>query len=229
MNYLPNAKGGPAPLLPNPGQLTSGATGALMALCMVISVSGVITSKVSDEICSQNILGYMSVNGTVCLIISILFLHISMLRYGTDREWLVISILLVILSAGHAMVCGWGAMVIVQGSNILGVQQCFTCVDSSGTARSSSTACVVGDTCLASSYQTIYLESACPGWNGNDGNISIDCGLAFVCSYEGPYTFAMGASVLAFTLAGTLWTNYVIYCKILVSLIARVIRLYRSK
>lgn len=229
MNYLPNAKGGPAPLLPNPGQLMSGSTGALLSLCMIVSVSGVITNKVADETCSQNILGFMSVNGSVCLIFAILFLHISMLRYGSDREWFVICVLLIILSLGQAMICAWGAMLIVKSSTILGVEQCFTCVDSTGVTRSSTSACVTGDTCLQSSYKTIYYESSCPGWNGNDGNISIDCELAFICAYEGPYTFALGATVLAVTAAAAVWTNYVIYCRMLVSLVARVIRLYRLK
>jgi len=225
MNYIQNAKGGPAPLFPNPAKFASGATGVLKAVCLIVSIVGVIVNKAIGETCVANLVGFMAINCLVCLAFSILFLHVAMQRFASDREWLIVNMIFILFSISEAMVCAWGVTLCVLSSASLGVSQCFDCLDTTGATVASTAVCASTYSCLESSRLTIYSETACPGWGSSSGNTSIECELLFLCSNEGPYTYAMGITVVAVTLAVALWSNYLIYCHFLVSLVTRLLSL----
>jgi hypothetical protein len=207
--------GGPAPLFENPAQVQAGLMSLLMAFLMLLSVIAVTVNKMTEETCIENLLGFFSAVASFSFLSAIVFLHVAMTRLGSDSQWLRLNFLMGLLTYAVAMTGAWGAILLTQSSSIYGVKQCFQCIDpATGAARAASDPCVETDSCDTTSYKSIKTASDCPG-TSNGGNPYIDCEIDFLCEYQAPKTFAMGAVLTSFTLLFSIIMSYISFVKFL--------------
>ncbi len=151
-------------------------------LLWFISNIGIILNKVWDESC-PDLFTYLLLMSFICLGGVIIYLYLGLVRYGSDTEWLLLSLTGAICSIVLTVFLCWGGVRLLVQSGLLGIDQCFDCMHTNGTAVSGR--CQDFHVCLPSSWKVIKDLSECSKAIEND----IDCELTNLCFYSAPHTF----------------------------------------
>jgi hypothetical protein len=196
---------------------------------MIISVVGVLVSKSKNETCEQGIPDFMGLNAVICLAFASVFIHITLIRIGSDKEWFWLNFILMCLSIGEALILAWGTTMLLTGSMSLGVDQAFACsLTEDGPALDNDYIC--GDGTYPLDIRSISSFSECPGWGDEDeGNINISCEIAYICQVSAPHTWGWGLTVVITNLISAIWSNYLIYCTFMTFLVRSVMGLARQR
>jgi hypothetical protein len=196
-------KGGPAPLCVNPAQAQAGLVALAKAFLVVLAIVGVVVNKLADETCQENLLGFFVSVAAVCLLSSGLFLHLSMKSIAADTEWRLFLLAAVLMTIAESLIAGWGFVLWLKSSALVSVKQCVK--------MSSLNVC--------EEFQKLGSPDDCPGKiNNPTGDPNIDCELDFLCRFQAPSTFAMGAVVSLFVGLIAHVTSWVVFVKFLPSI-----------
>ena len=181
-------------------------------LLWLTSNLGVILNKAWDESCS-NLFVYLLIMSFICIGGVIIYLYLGIVRYGTYTQWLLMSLLGAVCSILLTLFMGWGGVRLVNESGLLGVDQCFDCMYTNGTAVVGE--CEVEYPCLPSSWRVITDITECtPLLEKN-----IDCEMGNLCYYSAPNTFMYSVVVTGMYLLVLLFNGGIIFTQMIPSLL----------
>ena len=196
-------KGGPAPLYVNPAQAQAGMVSLAKAFLVVLSIVGVVVNKLADETCQENLVGFFVTVAAVCLLSSGLFLHLSMTSIAADTEWRIFLLAAVFMTILESVIAGWGVVLWMKSSAFVSVKQCTS----------------MNDLNVCTNFEKLRSPNDCPGRVNNlGGDADIDCEVDFLCRFQAPSTFAMGAVVSILTGIVAHVTSWVVFVKFLPSI-----------
>ena len=171
-----------------------------------------ILNKIWDESC-QDLFTYLLIMSFICLGGVLVYLYLGIVRYGSDTQWLVLSMMGAVCSTLLTLFLGWGGVRLVKQSGLLGVDQCFDCTYSNGTVVVGE--CDAGNPCLASSWRVITEISEC----GPLLDKNIDCELDNLCYYGASQTFTFSLVVTGMYIVVLLFNGAVIFTQMIPSLV----------
>ena len=145
---------------------------------------------------------------------AMIFLYIGYLKYGSDIQWLVVSLLSTFLALALAAVVCWGGVSILESSGLIGVKQCFSCLDSTESPVTNRT-CTDNDHCDPSSWRMIYSLTDCDPLR----ETGIICSLSTTCYYSAPTTFYYAIVTTVFFLLTINQTAFLVFARLMPSFI----------
>ena len=164
-------------------------------LLWIITNIGVILNKVYvngswtrnwiyrwDEQCTD-LFTYLLVMSFFCLSGVLVYLYLSFVRYASDTRWLLLSALGTITAVSLSLFLCWGVVKLIAHSAILGVYQCFACIDDTDVTVEE--ICDSSHSCEPGSWSLIYSLSECSPATDK----GIFCELATLCYFTAPQTF----------------------------------------
>ncbi len=188
----------------------------MLSFCYVvlwfITNIGVILSKLWDESCSD-LFTYLLLMSFLCIGGVIIYLYLGMVRYGSDTQWLLMSITGAASSIILTIFLCWGGVRLLVQSGLLGVDQCFDCMYQNGTNVKGS--CLDTYACLPSSWKVIREVSECAPAIAK----GIDCELTNLCYYQAPQTFFYSVVTTGFYLLILLLNGGIIFTQMIPSLL----------
>ena len=188
----------------------------LLSFCYVIlwfiSNIGIILSKVWDESC-EDLFIYLLLMSFICLGGVIIYLYLGLVRYGSDTQWLLLSLTGAVCSIMLTIFLCWGGVRLLVQSGLLGVDQCFDCMYTNGTAVTGK--CLDSHSCLPSSWKVIKSASECTPAAAKD----IDCELTNLCYYSASHTFYYSVVTTGFYVVVLFLNGSIIFTQMIPSLV----------
>lgn len=177
----------------------------------ILSNTGIIINKLSDENCAH-LLEYLLVMSFLCVGGVVIYLYLSLVRHGSDTQWLMMSMIGFVSSMALSVFICWGGVRLVFQSGLLGVDQCFDCLYTNGTRVSG--LCDEVHICDPSSRKRIYTVDECSAATAK----GIHCEVSSLCINSASQMFNFTAVVTGFFLLVLMLNAGVIFTRMIPSL-----------
>jgi hypothetical protein len=159
---------------------------------------------------------FLLVMSFICLVGIIVYMYLGYVKFGSDTGWLGLSALGSATTILISLFLCWGIISLVEQSGLIGVQQCFQCMDSLG----NNTACTTTSVCNTTSIKTIYNVSECtPALTKG-----IACEVYKLCVHSSPYTFWYSVVTAGLYVCILSFAAFVIFGRLIPSILVQAIR-----
>jgi len=139
----------------------------------------------------------------------LVYLYLGIVKYASDTQWLVLTSVGALAAISLSVFLAYGIISLIQNSGIIGVYQCFSCVDANGTSATGN--CDSTHRCATDGWKLIFTLSQCEPAVAK----GIDCQVSDLCINSAKNTFwyslvstGMYAVVLLLT-AATIFTKLI--------------------
>lgn len=149
----------------------------------------------------------------ICLIGIIVYMYLGYVKYGSDTRWLLLSALGSVTTISISVFLCWGIIQLVKQSGLIGVEQCFGCVNSSGATE----ICTSTSLCDMKSAKVIYSVSECQPAT----TAGITCEVNQLCINGATRTFWYAVVTAGLYILGLLFTAFVIFWRLLPSIVVQ--------
>ncbi len=154
---------------------------------------------------------FLMLLSVTCLVGCMVYLYLGIVKYASDTRWLLLSALGALTSIAISVFLCWGVINILRESGLLGVYQCYACLDSTGQTER----CDSQSSCDPNSWRLIYSEPDCSAAI----NAGIRCELTNLCMHSAPQTFWYSVGVAGLYVVVLVMTAMMIFNKMIPSLV----------
>ncbi len=149
----------------------------------------------------------------LCLIGIIVYMYLGYVKYGSDTRWLLLSALGSLTTISISVFLCWGIIQLVKQSGIIGVEQCFGCIDASGASE----VCTPTSSCDLNSAKVIYSTAECQPAT----SAGIVCEFTNLCINGASKTFWYSLVTAGCYILGLLFTGFVIFWRLIPSIVVQ--------
>lgn len=165
-----------------------------------------------NESC-QDLFLFMLILSLLCLLGIIVYMYLGYVKYGSDTRWLLLSALGSVTTISISVFLCWGVIQLVKQSGLIGVDQCFGCVDSSGAKET----CSATSLCDTSTIKVIYSISECQPAT----TAGIVCEYNQLCVNGATKTFWYATVTAGFYVLALLFTAFVMFWRLIPSIVVQ--------
>ena len=165
-----------------------------------------------NESCQELFL-YLLVLSMLCLIGIIVYMYLGYVKYGSDTRWLVLSALGSVTTISISVFLCWGVIQLVLQSGLIGVEQCFACINESGANET----CVATSLCDPNSIKVIHSKSECQPATA----AGIVCEFNQLCIHGATRTFWFAVITTGLYIVALIFTAFVIFGRLIPSIVVQ--------